>query len=69
MSTVPGGIVQDLRLPGQEFDIETGLSHNGFRDYVPAWGAISKLTPMSFGRRTGLVSDNSGRPDGPGAAA
>ncbi|HYL37952.1 MAG TPA: DUF6531 domain-containing protein, partial [Bryobacteraceae bacterium] len=38
MSTVPSGIVEDLRLPGQEFDVETGLYHNGFRDYVPGWG-------------------------------
>lgn len=29
---------QDLRLPGQENDAETGLYHNGFRDYVPTWG-------------------------------
>src|SRR6185436_1661626 len=38
MNTVPGLIVQNLRLPGQEFDLDTGLYHNGFRDYVPAWG-------------------------------
>jgi RHS repeat-associated protein len=38
MSSVPGAIVQDLRLPGQEFDVETGMCHNGFRDYVPEWG-------------------------------
>ena len=25
-------IAQTLRLPGQEFDFETGIDHNGFRD-------------------------------------
>jgi RHS repeat-associated protein len=37
-STGIGAIVQNLRLPGQEFDAETGLYHNGLRDYVPALG-------------------------------
>ena len=34
-STGIGVIAQDLRLPGQEFEVETGWNHNGFRDYVP----------------------------------
>jgi RHS repeat-associated protein len=33
-----GKIVQNLRLPGQELDLETGLYQNGFRDYVPGLG-------------------------------
>ena len=31
-------ITQDLRMPGQEFDAETGWYHNGFRDYMPDLG-------------------------------
>src|SRR5260370_21416349 len=45
MSAVPSGIVQDLRLPGQEFDAETGLDHNGLRDYVPGWGRYLQSDP------------------------
>jgi RHS repeat-associated protein len=40
---------QDLRLPGQENDLETGLYHNGFRDYVPGWGRYSQSDPSGFG--------------------
>jgi RHS repeat-associated protein len=49
MSTVPSGIVQNLRLPGQEFDIETGFYHNGFRDYVPGWGRYLESDPIGLG--------------------
>ena len=44
MSAVPAGIVQNLRLPGQEFDVDTGLYHNGLRDYAPGWGRICNPT-------------------------
>lgn len=49
MSSIPSGIVQDLRLPGQEFDAETGLYHNGFRDYVPEWGRYLETDPIGIG--------------------
>jgi RHS repeat-associated protein len=45
MSAVPALIVQNLRLPGQEFDADTGLYHNGFRDYAPAWGRYVQTDP------------------------
>ena len=48
MSTVPAGIVQNLRLPGQEFDVETGLYHNGFRDYAPGWGRYLQSDPIGL---------------------
>jgi len=50
MSTVPSLIVQNLRLPGQELDVDTGLYHNGFRDYVPGGDGISKRPDRARGR-------------------
>ena len=41
-------IPQDLRLPGQESDLETGLYHNGFRDYVPGWGRYAEGDPIGL---------------------
>ncbi len=37
-SSVQGLITQNLRLPGQNFDSESGWNHNGFRDYAQDWG-------------------------------
>jgi RHS repeat-associated protein len=48
LSTVPGLIVQNLRLPGQEFDVDAGLYHNGFRDYVPGWGRYLQSDPIGL---------------------
>jgi RHS repeat-associated protein len=48
MSTVPSLIVQNLRLPGQEFDIDSGFYHNGFRDYSPAWGRYIESDPVGL---------------------
>lgn len=48
MSTTPGLIVQNLRLPGQEFDADTGLYHNGFRDYAPGWGRYLQSDPIGL---------------------
>jgi RHS repeat-associated protein len=39
---------QDLRLPGQENDLETGFSHNGFREYMPGLGRYSQSDPNSL---------------------
>ena len=47
-STGPGIIVQDLRLPGQEFEIETGWNHNGFRDYGPTLGRYLESDPIGL---------------------
>jgi RHS repeat-associated protein len=41
-------IAQDLRLPGQEVDIETGLYHNGFRNYTPGLGSYSQGDPIGL---------------------
>jgi len=41
---------QDLRFPGQENDLETGLYHNGFRDYGPGWGRYLQSDPIGLVR-------------------
>jgi RHS repeat-associated protein len=48
MSSVPALVVQDLRLPGQELDADTGLYHNGFRDYAPGWGRYLQSDPIGL---------------------
>jgi RHS repeat-associated protein len=48
ISSAPTAITEDLRLPGQESDIETGLYHNGFRDYVPGWGRYQASDPIGL---------------------
>ena len=48
MSTAPSLIVQNLRMPGQEFDADTGLYHNGFRDYASAWGRYLQSDPIGL---------------------
>jgi RHS repeat-associated protein len=45
-ATVTGTITQNLRLPGQYFDLETGWNHNGFRDYAPALGRYIGPDPL-----------------------
>jgi RHS repeat-associated protein len=44
--TLSGTITQNLRLPGQYFDQETGFYHNGFRDYLPALGRYAEPDPL-----------------------
>jgi RHS repeat-associated protein len=39
---------EDLRFPGQENDLETGLYHNGFRDYGPGWGRYAESDPTGL---------------------
>lgn len=45
-ATTAGTITQNLRLPGQYFDSETGWNHNGFRDYAPNWGRYIESDPL-----------------------
>ena len=54
-STGIGAIVQNLRLPGQEFDVETGLYHNGYRDYAPSLGRYLQSDPS--GLRGGMNTE------------
>jgi RHS repeat-associated protein len=48
ISATPTLLVQDLRFPGQESDLETGLYHNGFRDYVPGLGMYLESDPIGL---------------------
>ena len=41
-------LAQDLRLPGQVNDAETGLYQNGFRYYASAWGRYSQSDPIGL---------------------
>jgi RHS repeat-associated protein len=43
---VSGTITQNLRLPGQYFDVESGWNHNGFRDYAPQLGRYIEPDPL-----------------------
>ncbi len=61
-STDIGLIVQNLRLPGQEFDIETGLNHNGFRDYGPTLGRYLESDPIGLTGGTNAYSYGSANP-------
>jgi RHS repeat-associated protein len=45
---VTGSLTQDIRLPGQVFDAETGLHQNGFRDYHPALGRYLESDPIGL---------------------
>ncbi len=46
--TVVGSITQNLRLPGQYFDGETGFNHNGYRDYMPQLGHYVESDPIGL---------------------
>lgn len=41
-------IANDLRMPGQEFEISTGFNHNGWRDYAPALGRYLESDPIGL---------------------
>jgi RHS repeat-associated protein len=45
-ASVSGTITQNLRFPGQYFDVETGWNHNGFRDYAPTLGRYAEPDPL-----------------------
>jgi RHS repeat-associated protein len=47
-STGIAAIVQNLRLPGQEFESETAWNHNGFRDYPPTIGRYLESDPLGM---------------------
>jgi RHS repeat-associated protein len=44
-----GTLTYNLRFPGQYYDAETGLHHNGFRDYDPMLGRYIESDPIGLG--------------------
>ena len=62
IATPPVVIVEDLRLPGQEAEVETGFYHNGFRDYVPAWGRYAQSDPIGLAGGTNTYAYVGGNP-------
>jgi len=46
-ASVSGTVTQNLRLPGQYFDVESGWNHNGFRDYLPDLGRYAEPDPLA----------------------
>jgi RHS repeat-associated protein len=61
-ASVSGTVTQNLRFPGQYFDVESGWNHNGFRDYAPMLGRYLEPDPLGrLGSGNDLyayVSDN-----------
>jgi RHS repeat-associated protein len=49
---ITGSIAQNLRLPGQYADAETGWSNNGFRTYAPDLGRYIQADPIGLGGGT-----------------
>jgi RHS repeat-associated protein len=43
-----GSLTYNLRFPGQYYDAETGLHHNGFRDYDPTTGRYIESDPIGL---------------------
>src|ERR1039458_10038259 len=63
-STGIGAIVQNLRLPGQEFGVETWLNHNGYRDYGPLLGRYLESDPIGIVGGTNMYQYASNGPTG-----
>lgn len=53
-------LAQSLRLPGQEFELDSGFYQNGFRDYAPGLGRYLESDPLGlFGGRNTYAYANS----------
>lgn len=46
--------------PGQYYDIETGWSHNGFRDYIPQLGRYAEPDPLAMQGSASFYSPGNG---------
>lgn len=49
ISSIAGSITQNLRFPGQYFDVETAFQYNRFRDYMPDLGRYLEADPIGLG--------------------
>jgi RHS repeat-associated protein len=61
---VNAAITQNLRLPGQYADAETGFSYNEYRDYMPGAGRYLETDPLGLVRRSSTYSYAEQSPDG-----
>jgi len=64
IANAPSLVAEDLRLPGQETDPETGLYHNGFRDYAPGIGRYVQSDPVGLAAGTNRYAYAGGNPAG-----
>jgi RHS repeat-associated protein len=48
VASVSGIVTQNLRFPGQYFDIESGWNHNGFRNYISDLGRYAEPDPLAM---------------------
>lgn len=51
-ASVTGTLTQNLRFPGQYFDLESGWNHNGFRNYLPDLGRYAEPDPLAMAGST-----------------
>lgn len=49
MGRFTGPVTENLRLPGQYFDRESGFHYNGARDYLPGLGRYLEADPLGLG--------------------
>jgi RHS repeat-associated protein len=59
-----GSVTQNVRLPGQFSDVETGFNYNGFRDYMPNLGRYLEADPIGLGGGTNPYLYAGGNPLG-----
>jgi RHS repeat-associated protein len=60
-SSVSGTVTQNLRFPGQYFDVESGWNHNGFRDYAPTLGRYIEPDPLGMQGSARYYNPTTGR--------
>ena len=60
-NSTSGTATVNLRMPGG-FDAESGFSHNGFRDYVPAIGRYLESDPLGVAAGQNLYGYAGGNP-------
>jgi RHS repeat-associated protein len=62
--TIISGIAQNLRYPGQYFDLETGFNYNLNRDYMPNLGRYLETDPIGLGGGLNTYAYANGNPLG-----
>jgi RHS repeat-associated protein len=60
--TVTASVTQNLRLPGQYSDLETGFYQNGFRDYMPNLGRYLESDPVGLAGGPSTYAYGGGNP-------